>query len=151
MMRRRVLLSGLWLGLLVSCGEQAGSGNYVPVPSVRVECTTSRCKATGGSINAFAVFTISGCTNPSFGEVASGSSTVSCNGSGCTGTVTTFVDSGSQSVTSIPDGLYSVCVTIDLDRHYSGTQQAGDSAGDLSTHLRVNAATTVTVSAFTDL
>lgn len=150
-MRRRVLLSGLWLGLLVSCAEQAGSGNYVPVPSVRVECTTSRCKAAGGSISAFTVFTTSTCTNPSFGEVASGSSTVSCSASGCTGIVTAFVDSSDQSVTSIRDGSYWVCVTIDLDRNYSGTQQAGDAAGDLSTHLRVNAATTVTVSAFTDL
>ena len=42
-------------------------------------------------------------------------------------------------------------MTIDLDRNYSGTQQAGDAAGTLSTNLRVNAATTVTVSAFTDL
>jgi len=150
MMGRWVLLSGLWFGL-VSCAEQAGSGNYVPIPSVRIECTTAACKATGGSINAFVVFTISGCTNPSYGEVASGSSAVTCNGSGCAGTVTTFLNSSSQSVTSIPDGSYSVCVTIDLDRNYSGTQQAGDAAGTLSTNLRVNAATTVTVSAFTDL
>lgn len=150
-MWRTALFTGSWLMLFVSCAEQAGSGSYVPIPSVRVECTTSRCKATGGSINAFVIFTISGCANPSYGEVASGSSAVTCNGSGCTGTVTTFLDSTSQSVTSIPDGSYSVCVTIDLDRNYSGTQQVGDAAGDLATNLRVNAATTVTVSAFTDL
>lgn len=145
------LISGVLVVVSVSCAERAGSGNSVRIPSVRVECTTAGCRGTGALVNAFAVYTTSSCSNPSFGETASGSASVFCSSSGCTGIITIFVGSRGQPMTSIPDGTYAVCVTVDRDQNYSGTHQAGDSYGTLSTNLLIDATSSVTVSAFTDL
>ena len=144
-----VSASAIGVLLFVSCAEVAGSGRYVSIPTIRVECATAGCKSIV-SATAYATITTSSCNNPAFGEVVTGSTTVSCNGGfGCTGNITSFT-TGSRTATSIPDGTYSICVTIDRDGNYAGTSQTGDSLGTITSNLQ-SSGSTVVVSSFTDL
>lgn len=136
--------------LTSGCAEKAGSGQAVAIPIVSVSCTTSNCRQPG-SARAIAVYTTSSCANVRFGETVTGSTTVSCSISGCTGTITNFTDANSLSVNTIPEGFYSVCVVVDFNLDYAGTAASGDSNGALASTFITAGTTTRIVNAFTDL
>lgn len=135
---------------LAGCTEPVGSGRFVSIPTVRVACTSARCLgATTGT--AYLTLTTSGCSSPGFGETATGSVSVSCNGvTGCTGTITSFSNSNG-SATSIAEGFYSACISIDFNSNWTGTAITGDSTGSQNNVQIVSGVSQVTVSSYTDL
>lgn len=147
---RLLPIFGIGVAFLSGCSESASSGQFVTIPSVSVACTTARCKGnTTGT--AYLTYTTSGCTNPSFGETATGSVTVTCNGAtGCTGNITSFSNTAGTA-TSIREGYYSACITVDFNSNYAGSAVAGDSSGASNITQIVSGSGVVTVNSFTDL
>ncbi len=124
-------LTGVSVFALISCGETAGTGKAVSLPTVALNCTASNC-LTGGSATAYLTLTTSGCTNPNFGATATSSGTVSCNASaGCIGTAGSWIDSQGQHLTTVQSGNYSICGTINFNGTYAGVAQRGDASGAL--------------------
>lgn len=136
---------------LAGCAEQAGTGTNVPIPIVEISCTTNRCKALNPG-RAFIVYTTSSCANAAFGETVAGSTTLVCNGLGCSGSVTNFTAGSGVSTNTMRDGFYSICVVIDFNSNYIGAAMAGeDSTGSLANTNVVSGVTTRSVTSFTDI
>lgn len=135
----------------ISCAEVAGSGRAARIPNVRLSCTTARCIA-NSSASAYVVYTTSSCTNPSFGETVAGSGTASCGAvNGCTATISQFTGKDGGSAATIPEGTYSVCVTLDFNGSYVGASEPGDSTGALNNASVVDGNATADVSIFADI
>ncbi len=146
-----VLIFAVLTAFVGACAEVAGSGRASRIPNVRVSCTTARCLA-NSTATAYVVYTTSSCTNPSFGETVAGSTTASCGAvNGCTVTINQFTDKNGLSASTIPEGTYSVCVTLDFNGSYVGTAEAGDSTGALNNASIVDGNTTADVSIFSDI
>lgn len=137
-----------WMGLLVfgafalgampGCAEVAGSGAYVSIPSVSFQCSGGGC-AVSGSRFVHVSYTTSSCAAAGFGETVTGSTMVTCNGAQCSGLISSFIDSNG-SATSMKEGFYSVCVTIDVDNNWSTGPASGDMIGGLQ-NVQVKAGT----------
>ncbi|MDZ4083555.1 MAG: hypothetical protein U1E10_11505 [Bdellovibrionales bacterium] len=140
------------IGLLTNgCAEVVGSGRAARIPNVRVSCTTVRCLS-NTSANAYVVYTTSSCTNPSFGETVAGSATATCGAvNGCTVTVNQFTGKDGLSASTIPEGTYSVCVTLDFNGSYVGSSEPGDATGALNNASITDGNTTADVSIFSDI
>lgn len=135
----------------VGCAELAGSGRAMLIPDVRISCTASNCQAATGSHPAFVTITESpSCASAEFGQKVAGSGTVSCSVIGCAGTVTQFIDTLEQTATYIPEGTYSVCVTINLVGGYNGSAQSGDAEGALTNAPFTSSTRYADVSVFTN-
>ncbi|MBN8539389.1 MAG: hypothetical protein J0L82_03300 [Deltaproteobacteria bacterium] len=135
----------------IACAEVAGSGQAARIPNVRVSCTTGRCTASS-TASAYVVYTTSSCTNPSFGETVAGSGTASCGAmNGCTATINQFTGKDGGNASTIPEGTYSVCVTLDFNNSYVGSSEPGDSTGALNNASIVDGTATADVSIFTDI
>ena len=137
--------------VLSGCAEPAGSGVGVSIPIVNITCTTTRCKS-GAPARAFLTYTTSGCTAPAFGEKVAGSTSLSCNVTGCSGSITSFSDSSGSSANTIPSGFYDICVTLDFNSNYIGSAVPGEDATGSRTSVSVSGATlSQSVTSFTDL
>ncbi len=142
----------LLLGSMAGCAEVASSGAFVSIPSVSIQCTTgssgSGCRQNTSKV-AYVIYTTSGCTNPDFDlSAVSGSVTLNCTiGAGCSGSVTQFA-LGSSVATSIKEGFYSICVTIDMDGRYSGEAESGDMLSALNNVRVVSGTATQSVTSF---
>ncbi len=137
--------------MLSSCAEPAGSGISVTIPIVNISCVTTRCRAAATG-RAFIVYTTSSCANPAFGETVAGSTTLTCNGTSCTGSVISFTNSAGLSTNTIRDGFYSVCVVVDFNGNYIGTPVSGqDTTGALADSLVTTGSSAKTVTAFSDI
>jgi hypothetical protein len=135
----------------IGCAEVAGSGQAVRIPTVRVSCTTSRCIA-NSTASVYVVYTTSSCSNPSFGETVAGSGTANCGAvNGCTATINQFTGTDGGSAATIPEGTYSVCVTLDFNNSYVGSSEPGDSTGALNNASIVGGSATADVSIFADI
>lgn len=135
----------------IGCAEVAGSGRSSRIPNVRVSCTTSRCLSQS-TASAYVVYTTSSCTNPSFGETVAGSGTATCGAvNGCVATVNQFTDQSGLRATVIPEGTYSICVTLDFNGSYVGAAEAGDSTGALNNASIIDGTATADVSIFADI
>lgn len=127
---KRVIGLGFLL-ILGACAEQAGSGRQVSVPSVTINCTASNCR-TGGTARVYLTLTTSGCgdSNINFGAAATASSVITCTvGTGCTGSVSNWSSSSGSS--TVGEGTYSICGTIDFNSSWVGTPEAGDARSTL--------------------
>lgn len=104
--------------LIIRC-ESAGTGEPIVIPNVDVDCTTAKCKAVPSNDYELTVsMTGSGCAQDQIelDPVISGTANASCvNGVGCRGTVSTWRNVNSTTVTTVPSSTYSVCGWIDLD------------------------------------
>jgi hypothetical protein len=140
------------IGLLTNgCAEVVGSGRAARIPNVRVSCTTANC-IVNRPATAYVVYTTSSCTNPSFGETVAGSATVSCGPvNGCAATINQFTGKDGFSARTIPEGTYSVCVTLDFNGSYLGAAEPGDSTGALNNASITDGNTTADVSIFSDI
>lgn len=110
--------------LNVSC-ESAGTGTPVPIPNVEIDCTTAKCSAVStSSYDVVINVTSSGCAFDQIETlpVITGTVNVICtNGSGCSGTVSSWRDKNGNTETEIISSTYSVCGWIDLDSNPNKT------------------------------
>lgn len=144
---RFAVLLAVGLGALSGCAEVAGSGAFVSIPSVSISCVGGGCAVSGARL-AHVSYTTSSCAAAEFGEAVTGSANVTCNGAQCTGLISQFVDLGGPA-TSMKEGFYSVCVTIDVDQNWSGEPLSGDMEGGLQ-NVRITSGTaTQAVTSFT--
>ena len=105
----------LWITvllLLFSACEKA-SNTVVGMPNIAVDCREAGCNTTLNEDTVFVIVTKSGCANADFDPVASGSTNVSCTASGCTGSVSSWVDANGNSVSEIISGTHDICSYID--------------------------------------
>lgn len=136
---------------LSGCAEPAGSGATVTIPLVQMSCTTARCRSAVAA-RAYIVYTTSSCANPAFGATVAGSTTLSCNGSSCSGTVISFTNQAGSSANIMREGYYSVCVIVDFNSNYIGSAIAGeDSTGVLADTNITSGLTTKIVTVFSDI
>lgn len=167
-MKRDLFLSWIHLlrarGLFFACAFAApfgcapGSGDFGPeveIPEVEIQCTTGRCRGGIPGV-AYVVYTTSSCGNPTFGQVASENTTVTCTALGCSGRVTGFIGLSGAVKTQIASGVYNLCVEIDFNNNYGGRAQIGeDTVGSLDAVVVREANSAVqpllTVSRFDDL
>lgn len=122
------------LGFLnVSC-ESAGTGTPVPIPDVQIDCDNTKCTTVAtGSYEVVVNVTLSGCAVDQIETipVIVGTVNVTCiNGSGCTGTVSSWRDTNGATETEVTSRTYSVCGWIDFDG-ISG-KSVGDAFADES-------------------
>lgn len=141
-----VAFSSLILGSMVGCAEVAGSGAFVSIPSVSFQCAGSGC-AVAGSRFVHVSYTTSSCSAAEFGETVTGSTTVTCNGAQCAGLISSFVDT-QGSATSMREGVYNVCVTVDVDNNWSTGPAAGDMIGSVTNVRVVSGTATQSVTSF---
>ena len=128
------------LGLFSGCAEVAGSGAFVSIPAVSISCVGGGCAVSGTRV-AYVSYTTSSCAAAEFGETVTGSANVTCNGAQCTGLISQFVDIRGLA-TSMKEGFYSVCVTIDVDNNWIGQPASGDMQGGLANvHVTTGTAT----------
>ncbi len=149
----KVLVAAFLIALLglSGCAESAGSGKSVAIPIVDVTCTTPRCRA-AASARAFLVYTTSACANSAFGETVAGSTTLTCNATGCRGNVSAFTSSAGVSANTIREGFYSVCVVVDFNANYIGAAVAGEDAnGALNNSLINSSSPSQAVTSFVDI
>lgn len=137
--------------MLNGCAEPASSGTSVTIPIVNISCVTTRCRA-AATARAFIVYTTSSCANPTFGETVAGSTTLTCNGTVCSGSVSSFTNQSGLSANTIREGFYSVCVVVDFNGNYVGTPVSGqDTTGALGDSLITTGTSAKTVTAFSDI
>lgn len=117
-MVKNILFLSLVSFINVSC-ESAGTGTPVPIPNIQIDCTVSKCAtAATGSYEVVINVTGSGCAvnQIDMSPVITGTVNVTCtNGSGCTGTVTSWRDNNGNTETEVISSTYSVCGWIDID------------------------------------
>lgn len=136
--------------VLSGCAEIAGNGQLVAVPLVSISCTTAYCKQNFPA-KAYIVYTTSSCANAQFGESVAGSATLTCNSSGCTGTISSFTSTSGSSTSSIAEGFYSICAVLDFNSDYIGTALIGDSTGVLSNTYVTTGTSARNVTSFVDM
>lgn len=149
--RVELMVASLFILALVGCAEIAGSGRSMLIPDVRISCTASNCLSASGSKQAFVTITESpSCASAEFGQKVAGSGNVTCNALGCTGTVTSFIDTMEQTATYIPEGTYSVCVVLNISGNYDGSAKPGDAEGSLTNAPFTSSTRFADISVFTN-
>lgn len=131
-MNKKNLLIVLIAFAFVAC-EQA-SDQVVSMPNVEIQCQETGCNAGLSGDTVFVVVTKSGCANADFEDVAGGDATVTCNTSGCIGTVSSWIDGNGSSVTEIITGSYDVCAYIDSTTPFT-SQNDGEMMADESVNI----------------
>ncbi|MBY0315321.1 MAG: hypothetical protein K2Q26_07365 [Bdellovibrionales bacterium] len=118
-MRMFLLLVPLTL-ILARCSPSGGDGGPTDIPNVQHTCTTSKCTSAPMTMyNSVTVFSVAGCSQSSidYQPVASGTTTVNCNGTNCNGIVSTWRDPEGNVITSIPARPYYICSWIDFNQN----------------------------------
>ena len=112
--------------------ESAGTGTPVPIPNIEIDCTTSKCTTTAtGTYEVVINVTGSGCAvdQIDLNPVITGTANIICtNGSGCSGTVTSWRDNNGNTTTEVVSSTYSVCGWLDLDN--SSAKNPNDAFAD---------------------
>lgn len=128
-MKKSVLI--IMVAFFITNCESAGTGDPVPIPNVQINCDTAKCKAVPSNLYEVTItVTLSGCAEDQIGmiPVVSGTANITCISTvGCQGTVNTWRDTNSSTVTTVPSKTYSVCGWIDLD---IGVPNANDAFAD---------------------
>ena len=127
-----ILFSVAAIVFLTHC-QNSGGGDATPIPSVSVSCTSSSCAAANGTKNLFVYITTSGCLSTSYGQVATGTGTVSCSSGICSAATITWSDTSGAAISQLPSNSYDFCSIIDIKGSYAGTVPAGDSTSSKST------------------
>lgn len=112
-MRTRLQRFLIWVGLsvLIASCETGGSGVQVPAPDIEVTCTGGKCAGVSGLRDVVINITSSGCAPDQidYEAVAAATGTVLCNGSSCSGTVSTW------NTSSVESRTYYICGWIDIN------------------------------------
>ena len=127
--------------LTIRC-ESSGTGEPVDIPDVVIDCQNAKCIAENGSYDVVINITSSGCADDQIplAPVVAGTASITCiNGIGCSGTVTSWRDTNSNTTTTIPSSTYSICGWIDLDG--LSTKNAGDAYAEESRLVSTSAIT----------
>jgi hypothetical protein len=66
-------------------------------------------------------------------------------------TINQFTGKDGLNASTIPEGTYSVCVTLDFNGSYVGSSEPGDSTGALNNASMSDGNTTADVSIFSDI
>jgi len=101
--------------------DSAGNGATVAVPRVDIECSVAKCTGMPVGTEVVVNFTRSGCAEDQieFEEYATGAMSLTCSGTECTGSLSSWDTS------TIPSGVYYVCGWIDInDDRVRNTQDA---------------------------
>lgn len=118
-MRNFFLLFSLVLFLL-RCSPSGGDGGPTDIPNVQHSCSTSKCTSAPMTLyNSVTVFSLSGCSQSTidFEPIASGTTTVNCNGTNCNGIVSTWRNPEGDIITSMEARTYYICSWIDLNQN----------------------------------
>ncbi len=125
-MKRIIAL--VFLVFLVTRCESSGTGEPTDIPDVVIDCQNTKCSSVSTGIYDVVInITSSGCADDQIplAPVVAGTATITCtNGLGCSGTVSVWRDTNSNTTTQIPSSTYSICGWIDLDG--LSTKNAGD-------------------------
>jgi hypothetical protein len=114
---------GKWIILLsvviaAGCDKVGGSGVIINMPSAQISCDSAKCAGEVGARDAYVVLSRSGCDPSQINYepiVATGFVSVTCGGSGCSGTVTSWSDDNGDLLTEVESRSYYVCGWIDID------------------------------------
>lgn len=108
--------------------DSAGDGTSVSVPRTEIRCSTAKCAGVGFA-DVVISFTLSGCAGDqiTFEEYSTGSMSLTCNGTSCTGTISSW------SPNTIPSRTYYVCGWIDIDN--DGIRDASDAFSEEQTYI----------------
>lgn len=148
-MKKLNFLLLVFLGsLLVLVGCENASDTVVNIPNVRVGCTnadSTDCDNTNANgATAYVQMTRSSCSAANFDPVATGSVTMTCDASGCDGTVGSWINPDTnESVTEILTGSMDICTTVDLDN--SGSSVVTGSDLEDETSQTINSSATITI------
>lgn len=118
-MRKKIYYFLILTVLFAAC--EKSSDSVVNTPRVAIDCDTTACQGAapggscGGNIIAIVILTNSGCADPRYGQIATGSTTVTCNVSGCMGTVSQWTNANGIPITEIAGGQTDICGLIDLN------------------------------------
>ncbi|MEM7645768.1 MAG: hypothetical protein AAF203_02560 [Pseudomonadota bacterium] len=141
----------LWLIFFVVVACEQASDTVVSIPSVAVECSVSENTRCNGALDGSSVRVImsrSGCGNMAeeFDSVASSISSLSCDSSGCSATLSSW-SNGNNSVTEVLTGRMDICGLFDLD------SSTGESSGDIvhSSEQDIQSSETITADSWSDI
>lgn len=99
--------------------ESSGSGTPVNIPLIEIDCTSTKCSAVAsGGYEVTINITKSGCAanQIEFEPIVDGVANITCvNGTGCSGSVTSWRDNQGQATSTILSNVYYVCGWLDLD------------------------------------
>lgn len=124
--------------LLVFAGCEDSSTTLVSIPNVNIECSSSlnsECDADLDGNDVVVIMSRSGCGDSvSYEPVASGSSNLECDGTGCTATVDTWFDDNSNSVTEVITGRMDVCsrITVAASNVQSSADLVSEESEDIN-------------------
>lgn len=104
---------------LSACDSATGSGEAVDIPTVRIDCTSSKCTGITGARDATVILSLSGCkaSQITYELVATGPVSAICTPTGCTGTVNSWTNVNNEAIASIESRSYYVCGWIDIDNN----------------------------------
>lgn len=118
----RVLKLICVLVFLFAMGCEQSSDTLVAIPQMNLECnstdnpTCSTNSFTCTPRQGFVYLTRSGCGDDgNYSPVAGGSTFLTCDTQGCSGSVSTWTDQNSNPVTEIISGSISICAYIDTN------------------------------------
>ncbi len=128
-----ILFSLLALGLLAQCQQPTGTEAVVTIPQLQISCTASNCASSSSNPKLFVYITTSGCLSIAYGQVATGTGTISCSAGSCTAASLTWVNAAGASTTQIASNTYDFCAIIDLTGTYAGVSvPSGDATSSSS-------------------
>ena len=141
----KYLLLLLSFQFLIACDQ--ASDAVIGIPNVTLQCESqfnATCETTNNGNNAFVIMSRSGCDESmvDYEPIATGSVAMSCDAVGCSGTISSWSDSNSNTVTEIQAGPMDVCSRFDI-----GNNDAAESIGDLinEENYSIQSSSTITV------
>ncbi len=133
MQKCKLMLFGAFaIVFLTHCQQPTGTESLVNIPSMSLSCASSNCASSSTSARAFVYITTSGCLNIAYGQIATGTGSVSCSGGICSGSISSWTNPSGSPITQIVSGSYAVCSIIDITGSYVNTVPAGDSTSSNS-------------------
>ena len=141
---RKFLILAPFILFWAGCSPSGDGGAATDIPNVQHSCSTSKCTSAPMTMyNSVTVFSLSGCSQATidFEPVASGVTTVNCNGTNCNGIVSTWRDPDGKVITSFTSRTYYVCSWIDFNNN-----SVKDSADEFSVlNQTINSASVKTI------
>lgn len=147
---RKIIRSLGFVGLLYLASCESSSQSVIAIPNVNIACSAATDGANCSSaspcnpnLTSVVFMSRSGCDSSNYEPIATGSTILSCDAQGCSGTVGAWTDpSTSESVTEILTGRMDICSNIDMDCS-SGASNTGDLVNERATDLQSNTALTI--------
>ena len=145
-MKIRFLIVLALIGLFFMSACEKDSNTVVATPSVAIECdnaSNSTCNTALNGTRVIVYLSRSSCEDPDniFEPVTSGNTSLSCDASGCSATVSSW------GASEILTGSMEICSHIDVDNNFA--QNTGDLL-NLSTR-NITSSSTITIDTWTAL